>query len=171
MPQLKIIKYPDPLLKRKCKPVANIDADTISLINNMFETMYAAPGVGLAANQVGSTARICVIDVRPEGKRQPIVLINPKISAKSGRLNEEEGCLSFPGLQAKVKRYAEVKVEAVNENGMPIVVHGRGDLLSRALQHELDHLDGKVFIDYLPFWLKPKIKAEIRRLKKSGEWK
>lgn len=166
---LKIKKYGDPILRKKAKPVAEIDAGVKKLVRDMFETMYEAPGAGLAATQVGVPLRVCVIDVKPEGRRQPIALINPVIKSKKGKVFQDEGCLSFPGLSAKVKRCAEVKVEAVNEHGMPVEVDGK-EILAIALQHELDHLDGKVFLDYLPFLQKLKLKREIRRRKKEGTW-
>ena len=146
---LKIHKIGDPILKKKCKPVEVVTTEIKELAASMLETMYAAPGVGLAASQVGVPVRMCVIDIRPEGKRTPIVLINPKITLKKGKILEEEGCLSLPGINAKVKRFSDVTVEAVNENGFPITVSGNG-FLSRAMQHELDHLDGILFIDRMP---------------------
>lgn len=166
---LKICKYGDPVLKKKCKPVAELNQDIKKLAADMLETMYAAPGAGLAANQVGVPLRMCVIDVKPDGRRQPLVLINPVIKEKKGRMTDDEGCLSFPGISAMVKRFRNIKVEAVNEKGMPVVVEG-SDLLARALQHELDHLDGKVFIDYLTLFKKMQIKSEIRKRKKAGTW-
>ena len=169
MSVLKICKYGEPVLKKKCIPVKEITPEIKKLIVDMLETMYANLGLGLAANQVGALDRICVIDVRPEGKRKPIVLINPKIVEKKGVVTEEEGCLSFPGIAAEIKRNRNVKVAAINENGMPIVVEGR-DMLSKALQHELDHLDGVVFISKLPFYKKLKVQYEIRKRKKNGEW-
>jgi len=169
MSRLAIRKYGDPVLKQKCKPVEKITPKIKELLADMLETMYAAPGVGLAANQVGVSLRMCVIDVRPEGVRQPLILINPKIVSKSGAVKEEEGCLSLPGFTAMVKRSKEVRVEAVNEKGMPVVINGK-DLLSRALQHEIDHLDGKIVMDYLPLWEKMVVKKEIKRRKKEGAW-
>ncbi|OGS18602.1 MAG: peptide deformylase [Elusimicrobia bacterium RIFOXYA2_FULL_50_26] len=169
MSKLAIRKYGDPVLKQKCKPVEKITPKIKELLADMLETMYAAPGVGLAANQVGVSLRMCVIDVRPEGVRQPLILINPKIVSKSGAVKEEEGCLSLPGFTAMVKRSKEVRVEAVNEKGMPVVINGK-DLLSRALQHEIDHLDGKIVMDYLPLWEKMVVKKEIKRRKKEGAW-
>ena len=166
---LKIFKYGEPVLKKKCVPVKEITPKIKELIADMLETMYANMGVGLAANQVGALDRICVIDVRPEGKRNPIVLINPKIVEKNGVVTEEEGCLSFPGISAEIKRHRNVKVSAINETGMPIIVEGK-DILSKALQHELDHLDGIVFINKLPIYKKLKVQYEIRKRKKNGEW-
>lgn len=166
---LKIYKYGEPVLKKKCLPVKEITPEIKKLAADMLETMYANMGVGLAACQVGVPDRICVIDIRPEGKRKPIVLINPKIIDKSGKMLEEEGCLSFPGIVARIKRYKNVKVSAVNENGLPVIVEGEY-LLSKALQHEIDHLDGKVFISRLPIYKKLQVQYQIRKRKKLGEW-
>ena len=166
---LKIRKIGDPILKKKCKPVEEITPDIKQLITDMFETMYAAPGAGLAASQVGVPVRICVIDIKPEGKREPIVLINPKIVSKTGKVLDEEGCLSLPGIVAKVRRFSDVKVEAVDHRGFPVSVSGRG-ILSKALQHELDHLDGKLFIDNLSWLVKQKLKREIKKKRKLEGW-
>jgi peptide deformylase len=169
MSLLKIRKLGDPVLKKKCKPVKEITPEIKQLAADMLETMYAAPGVGLAASQVGVPVRICVIDTKPEGNRAPIVLINPRIILKKGKVLEEEGCLSLPGISAKVKRFSEVSVEGVNEKGFPVSVSGRG-MLSRVLQHEIDHLEGRVFIDYLSWWARQKLMREIRKKRKLEGW-
>ncbi|MBN1822805.1 MAG: peptide deformylase [Endomicrobiales bacterium] len=169
MSLLEIRKFPEPVLKKKCKNVAELTPKVEKLIRDMFETMYFASGVGLAASQVGVPLRICVIDTRPRGKKQPMVLINPKLVSKKNKIYEEEGCLSFPGIVARIKRHKDVKVEAVDEKGMPVVIEGSG-LLGRAIQHEMDHLDGKVFIDYLPWWTRRRIRGEIKKRKKEGTW-
>jgi peptide deformylase len=166
---LPIKKLGDPLLKKKCKPVKEITPEIRKLAADMLETMYAAPGVGLAAPQVGVLVRMCVIDVRSGGKKSPIVLINPKIVSKQGKILEEEGCLSLPGIVANIKRYGEVTIEAVNENGFPISVSGKG-FLSKAIQHELDHLEGILFIDYLGWFARQKLMREIRRKRKLEGW-
>jgi len=167
---LHIKKLGDPVLKKKGKPVKEITPEIKQLACDMLETMYAAPGVGLAACQVGVPVRIVVIDVKPEGMRAPMVLINPRIVAKSGKTLEEEGCLSLPGINAKVKRFSDVTVEAVNEKGFPVSVTGKKGILSRALQHELEHLEGKVFIDNLSWFKKQKIMSEIRKKRKLEGW-
>ncbi|MCX5781749.1 MAG: peptide deformylase [Elusimicrobia bacterium] len=169
MSKLKIYKYGEPILRQKCKPVEQINSQIKKLISDMFETMYNAPGVGLAAPQVGVSLNLCLIDPNIDGKKQPIALINPKIVDKKGKIFEEEGCLSFPGILAKVKRFENIKVEAVNEKGLPIIVQGTG-ILSRIIQHEMDHLNGKLFVDYLSFFKRKKIESEIRKRKKSGTW-
>jgi peptide deformylase len=165
----KIYTYGEPILRRKCTAVRAITPEIRALIADMFATMYAAPGVGLAAPQVGMPVRICVIDTREGGKNTPLTLINPRIVAKSAPVEEEEGCLSFPGLAAKVTRPGVVQVEAVDDNGLPVTVEGHG-LLARALQHEIDHLDGKMYIDYLSWWKRKKLEQEIRARKKQGTW-
>ncbi len=142
MAVLKIVKLGDPVLRQPTEPVTTITKRISRLIQNMIETMYAADGVGLAAPQVGVSKKIVVIDVG-DG---PIVLINPKIVSGSGEDIDVEGCLSIPGKQAYVKRMAEVVVEALDGEGKPIKIEGRG-YLARALQHEIDHLNGILFID------------------------
>lgn len=166
---LKIFKLGEPVLRQKCKVVKEITPEIRALAADMLRTLYAVPGVGLAANQVGVSVRLCVIDVVPDGRRQPLVLINPVIAAGEGRVEAEEGCLSLPGIWATVKRFKKVRIDAINEMGLPFTVTGEG-LLSRALQHELDHLDGKVFIDYLAEHQKKTIEKEIRARKKQGAW-
>lgn len=166
---LKIRKLGDPILKKKCEPVKEVSPEIQKLAADMLETMYAAPGVGLAASQVGVPVRMCVIDVKPEGKRSPVVLINPKITVKKGKVVEEEGCLSLPGINAEVVRFDDITVEAINENGFPITVTGR-DILSRAMQHEIDHLNGRVFIDHLGWWARRKLMKEIRKKRKQEGW-
>jgi peptide deformylase len=169
MSVLRIVKYPDPMLREKCAPVTEITPAIRKLITDMLETMYAAPGVGLAAPQVGVPVRICVIDVHSEGRRQPMVLVNPQIVYKEGKMLGEEGCLSFPGLPEDVKRYSKVRVEALNAKGFPVGIEGE-DILSRCLQHEIDHLDGKVYMDYLSLLKRKQMELEIKRRKKRGEW-
>jgi peptide deformylase len=169
MSVLHIKKLGDPSLKKKCKPVKEITPEIKQLAADMLETMYAAPGVGLAAPQVGEPIRMVVIDVRPEGKKYPIVLINPKIVSKKGKVLEEEGCLSLPGIVAKVSRHCDVTVEAVNENGFPVSVSGKG-FLCKALQHELDHLEGILFIDRLGWLARQKLMREIRKKRKLEGW-
>ncbi len=165
----KIVTHGDPVLRKKCKPVERIDDKVLHLIEDMFETMYDAPGIGLAANQIGVDLSVAVIDIQQGGKRQPIVLINPKIIEMSGHLYEEEGCLSIPGLQEKIKRAAFTKVQALNEKGFPMIYSGEG-LLSRALQHETDHLNGKFYVDHLPVVRRLKMASVIRKAKKL-DWK
>lgn len=142
-----IKKYPEKILKKKTIPIESIDAHTQHLIDDMIETMYAAKGIGLAANQVGVSKRLCVIDTSiREEKRPLIVLINPLIIKKEGMVEAEEGCLSIPGYMTTIKRAERVYVKGLNREGKTLEIEGTG-LLARALQHEIDHLDGLLIID------------------------
>ena len=147
-----ILYYPEErdVLTTECDPVEEVDDEIRALVDDLVETMYAANGVGLAAPQIGITKRITVIDVsHPEtDERDPIVLINPEIVEKSGSIKWEEGCLSFPGLYGDVKRAAEVTVRATNRDGEEYEIDGE-ELLAVALQHEIDHLDGVLFIHHM----------------------
>ncbi|MEI8218353.1 MAG: peptide deformylase [Elusimicrobiota bacterium] len=169
MGALKICKLGEPVLRQKCKAVKEITSEVRLLISDMLRTLYAVPGVGLAANQVGVPVRVCVIDVGLDGKRQPMALINPVLVKGEGKMEAEEGCLSLPGMWAPVKRFKKVQVNAINEMGIPVTIVGE-DLLARALQHEIDHLNGKMFIDYLTAPQKKAIAKEIKDRKKKGEW-
>jgi peptide deformylase len=144
-----VIKYPDPVLSRPAEKVTEFNAETEQLVEEMFDSMYAAQGIGLAAPQINISKRITVIDVsfkeRPEDK---IVLINPIILDRNGKQIEEEGCLSLPDIREKVTRAAWVKVQAQNVKGETFEVEGE-ELLARALQHEIDHLNGILFIDHI----------------------
>ena len=149
MALLSIIEAPDPRLRRKAKRLDGIDADVHKLLEDMLETMYAAPGVGLAAPQVGVDARIIVIDVGPKEEPRPVRLINPEIVERSDEsLEAEEGCLSLPNQFAPVSRASHVKVGYTDETGTRREIEGDG-LLARCLQHEIDHLDGILFTDHL----------------------
>ena len=169
MSLLKIVKYGDPVLRKKTEPVTEITDDIIQLAEDMLETMYAAPGVGLAGPQVGVSLQICVIDVVPEGKRTPIVLINPKVLSGEDKIELEEGCLSFPKIYEKVRRWNKVRVEYTDLKGNLKEVEAEG-FLAKAFQHEIDHLNGKVFIDYLPAWKRKLVEKEIKRRKKGKTW-
>jgi peptide deformylase len=149
MAVLEIRKYPDEVLKRKAKPVGGNDDALQRLIDDMIETMYAAPGVGLAAPQVGVSKRLIVIDVSTREEKRPlIVLINPEIIEADGFVELEEGCLSVPEYTAVITRADRIKVKALDRNGAPVEIEGTG-IFARALQHEIDHLDGVLFIDRL----------------------
>jgi peptide deformylase len=142
-----IKKYPEKVLMQKTSPVKEFDAELQRLIDDMIETMYAAPGVGLAANQVGVSRQVVVIDASTEDEKVPLlVLINPEIIHTEGVIELEEGCLSLPGYLTVVRRHAFVKVKGLDREGREIEVEGEG-LLARALQHELDHLNGVLLID------------------------
>src|SRR5439155_3259100 len=137
MALLSIVKYGDTVLRKKTVLVQKIDEALLETIGDMFKTMYAAPGIGLAANQVGLSKSFAVLDIQPGGQRHPMVIINPVIEERSGAVFEEEGCLSVPGFASKIKRAAKVRVRALNEHGLPVVLEGEG-LLARCLQHEID---------------------------------
>ena len=144
---LRLRYYGDPILRRKAEPVASVDPGVREVIAAMFDCMYRERGIGLAAPQVGIAKRIFVVDVeRESGERTKLALVNPVVAEKAGSVVGEEGCLSIPGIHADVKRHAEVVFEGLDENGATIRVRAEG-LLARALQHELDHLDGILFID------------------------
>jgi peptide deformylase len=165
-----IVKYGDPILETPTKPVEKFDEDFQKLIADMFESMYAAQGVGLAAPQVGVGLRVTVIDVsngkNPEAK---IVCANPQIIYSEGEQREEEGCLSLPGFRGYVARPQYVTVRAKNINGEQFEMRGEG-LLARAFCHEIDHLDGVLFINHLSMLKRDLIKRKIRKMKKAGEW-
>lgn len=139
---LKIKKFPDPILRKKAKMVTKVTPEIVRLIDNMIETMHAAPGVGLAAPQVGRSIRVIVVDVGPG----PIALVNPKILEKSGAQVYTEGCLCLPGVEAPVERAAFVRVKGLDRDGQEIIISAE-QLLATVLQHEIDHLEGVVFID------------------------
>ena len=149
MALLTILQEPDPRLRIKAKPVTVFDAALKQLIDDLFETMYDAPGVGLAATQVGVNLRLAVMDCAREGEPpQKIVFINPEIVDPSDRQEMEEGCLSVPDLRDKVPRYNKLVMKALDADGKPFTLEAEG-LLAQAVQHEIDHLDGKLYIDYL----------------------
>lgn len=152
MPVLRITKHGEKVLKTPCPQVdfAQLAPQLPQLLKDMWATMRAARGVGLAAPQVGLSLRVAVIDVKPEGKSDPLVLINPEIVSQEGQLRDEEGCLSVPGIYSKLQRFSKVRVRALGEDGKPWERTGEG-LLARAFQHEIDHLDGKLYVDRLPF--------------------
>lgn len=149
MALLEIKRYPDKILKEKTAPVENIDGALQRLIDNMIETMHAAPGIGLAAPQIGVSRKLLVADIGADEDNRDIpllVLINPEIVTSEDEIESEEGCLSLPDYRTNVKRAEKVFVRALNREGNPVEIEGRG-LLSRALQHEIDHLNGILIID------------------------
>ena len=144
---LEIRKYPDAILKKKTGQVTEFDYELQKLVDDMIETMYAAPGIGLAANQVGVSKQVAVIDVGARDDRCDLmVLVNPEIIAEDGEIDSEEGCLSVPDYTTVIKRAEKVRVRAFDRHGKPVEVEGDG-LLARALQHEIDHLNGLLLID------------------------
>lgn len=154
----------DPILRQETKPVGAVTDELRRLIDDMFETMHAAKGIGLAAPQVGRLERVAIVDV--EGGTRPIVLVNPEIVSSEGTIKGEEGCLSIPDIFGDVERSATVQVRALDRNGEPITVDGT-ELLARCLQHEIDHLHGKLFIDYLSVLKKRSALSEWSKMKEK----
>ncbi len=147
MARLTILEYPDPRLRTRAQPVETVDDEIRQLVADLFETMYAAPGIGLAATQVNVHKRVLVADVSEE-KNQPVALINPEILAAEGVEVTEEGCLSVPGYYDRVERPDRIRVRALNVDGETFEMDAEG-LLAVCIQHEMDHLEGKLFVDYL----------------------
>jgi peptide deformylase len=165
-----ILKYGDEILHQPARPVQTITAEVTQLIDDLIETMYAAPGVGLAATQIGVPLRVFVVDVSigrdPKGL---IVMVNPEFIERDGMQLEEEGCLSVPGFNATVVRPERVVVKGLDRHGGEHVHEGTG-LLARAFQHEIDHLDGTLFVDRLRGVKRDMIVRKIRKLARSGKW-
>ncbi len=158
---LNILHFPDPRLRNKAEPVAQVDDALRALVDDMFETMYAAPGIGLAATQVNIARRLVVIDVTGE-RTQPLCFINPEIIGRDGEEEMEEGCLSVPGYYDVVRRAERVKVRALDRNGHPFEIDTDG-LLAVCIQHEVDHLDGKLFVDYLSELKRQRLRKKIEK--------
>ena len=144
---LEILHYPDPRLRNRAQPITEVTDDIRQLADDMLETMYDAPGIGLAATQVNVAKRLIVVDIS-EDKQQPLVLINPKLKATSGNVETEEGCLSVPGIYESVQRAESIRVTALDRDGKRLDLEA-DELLAVCIQHEIDHLDGKLFVDYL----------------------
>ena len=161
MPILDILRYPDPRLYRKAEPVTEVDESVRALVADMAKTMYAAPGMGLAATQVDVHKRIVVIDAS-ESRDRLLVLINPEIVAREGVQYCEEGCLSVPGIYEAVERAERVTVRALGLDGKPFTLAAEG-MLAVCIQHELDHLEGKVFVDYLSRLKQQRIRAKLQK--------
>jgi len=165
-----IVKFGDPVLEKPAIPVTVFDEELRKLVEDMFESMYAARGVGLAAPQIGISKRIAVIDVTfKEDPNARIVLVNPEIIHREGRLTADEGCLSLPEFREKVTRPRKVTARAQNAAGETIEVPGE-ELLARALVHETDHLNGKLYISHISALKRDLMKRKIRKLMKQGEW-
>src|SRR6516164_4840425 len=165
-----IVKFGDPVLEKKAATITDFDGELRQLADDMFESMYAAHGVGLAAPQIGISKRIAVIDVTfKEDLEARIVLVNPEIIHLEGRLTSNEGCLSLPEFREKVTRARKVTARAQNLKGETFEVTGE-DLLARALLHETDHLNGKLYISHISALKRDIIKRKIRKLVKAGEW-
>ncbi|MBD1150040.1 peptide deformylase [Pelagibacterales bacterium SAG-MED29] len=166
----KILTEPDPILRKKCEPLEKVDAETKKLMDDMLETMYAAPGIGLAAVQVGILKRLVVIDIsKAEEKKKPIFLINPQIIRQSKKTSVyEEGCLSLPGQFAEIERPAECTLKYIDYNGKEKELKADG-LLATCVQHEVDHLNGILFIDYLSKLKKDMIIKKLVKQQKEIE--
>jgi len=158
---LDILNYPDPRLYTVARPVKEVDASIRRLIDDMAETMYAAPGIGLAATQVDVHLQLLVIDIS-EDKQSLQVFINPKLVSKNGSQDYEEGCLSVPGIYDTVTRAEKITVEALDRDGKPFTLEAEG-LLAVCIQHEMDHLQGKVFVDYLSQLKQIRIKNKMKK--------
>ena len=170
MPVRPIVLYPDPVLLTPTQPVESVDEDLRALVRDMVQTMHAAPGIGLAANQVGDSRRVCVVDLSvgedPEGL---LVLVNPRVLEASGTQVGEEGCLSFPDITLDVERAAEVTVEAMDLEGQVRTIAGRG-LLARAMLHEVEHLEGQTFLRNVSSLKRELVRRQIRKRIKAGDW-
>ncbi len=164
---LDILHFPDPRLRREAKPVKEVDKAIHRLVDDMFETMYDAPGIGLAAPQVNVSKRIVVVDVS-EGRDSPLCLINPNIVERRGDEEMEEGCLSVPGVYETVHRAEWVRVEAIDRDGKPFQLETDG-LLAVCIQHELDHLKGKLFVDYLSSLKRQRIRKRLEKARRQHE--
>jgi peptide deformylase len=158
---LDILHFPDPRLRNKAKPVAQVDDSIRRLLDDMLETMYQAPGIGLAATQVNVAKRVVVIDLSEE-KDDPLCLINPEILDRDGVEQMEEGCLSVPGVFEQVTRADHIRVRALDRQGNPFEMEADG-LLAVCIQHELDHLEGKLFVDYLSSLKRQRIRKKLEK--------
>ena len=161
MALLEILHFPDPRLRNLARPVTEVDDAVRQLVDDMFETMYAAPGIGLAATQVNVAKRIVVIDIS-EDKTQPLCLINPEIIEKHGVEEMEEGCLSVPGVYDVVQRAERIRIRALDRDGQVFETETDG-LLAVCIQHEIDHLDGKLFVDYLSQLKRTRIRKKLEK--------
>ncbi len=167
---LTIVKYPEPVLEQPGEPVTEFNAELRKLVADMFETTYASQGIGLAAPQVGVSKRITVIDLSMgKDPKQKLVLINPEIILSEGRQYEEEGCLSFPDIREKIVRAAKVRIRAQDANGKWFEMDG-DELLARAFQHEIDHLDGIIFLFRMTALKRSLNLRKIRKMQKEGTW-
>jgi peptide deformylase len=167
MAQRRVITFPDPVLRSPAEPVENIDGKLQALIDDMAETMYSAPGIGLASNQVGEPCRVFIFDISPKDQpRKLTVVINPEIVERDGSVVTEEGCLSVVDYSAEVKRAQRIKVKGLDREGNPIEIEEEG-LGAVVLQHEIDHLNGTLFIDHLSRLKRELYKRKLRRTLKE----
>lgn len=165
MARLEILHFPDPRLRRRARPVAAVDAALVRTLDDMFETMYAAPGIGLAATQVGIPLRMAVVDVSEE-KNERRVFINPELVTREGNCESEEGCLSVPGYYDTVERAERVTVRALDRDGNPFELEAEG-LLAICIQHEIDHLNGRLFIDYLSDLKRRRVRRQLEKARRE----
>jgi peptide deformylase len=163
---LDILHFPDSRLRNKAKPVAEVDDRVRKLVDDMFETMYKAPGIGLAAVQVNVPLRVITIDISEE-RDQPLALINPEILERDGIEEMNEGCLSVPGIYEAVRRANQIRFRALNRDGEPFEMEAEG-LLAVCVQHEIDHLDGKLFVDYLSSLKRQRIRKKLEKEARQG---
>ena len=166
MAKLSILEYPDPRLRQAAKPVARVDEDVRRFAGDMVEAMYDARGIGLAAVQVGDSRRVVVIDISEE-RNQPRVLINPEILERSGEVESEEGCLSIPGVYDRIRRAERIRYRALDQEGNPFEEEADG-LLAVCIQHEVDHLDGRLFIDYLSELKRSRIRKKLKKQRRDS---
>ncbi len=164
---LDILHFPDPRLRKRANAVDKIDDQLRILVDDMFETMYQAPGIGLAATQVNVQKRVLIIDISKE-QDQPMVFINPEILVKSGVEEMDEGCLSVPGVYERVQRAERIKVSALDLQGERFEMEAEG-LLAVCVQHEIDHLDGKLFVDYLSQLKRQRIRKKLEKQRRHGD--
>ena len=167
MALLHILQYPHPGLREKAQPISVFEKSITILANNMLETMYEAPGIGLAATQVNVAKQLIVIDTS-DNKDSPLIIINPKIIEKSGDSVYEEGCLSFPGIYANVTRAETLTLEYQDVEGNTLRLEA-DDLLAICIQHEIDHLEGKVFVDYLSPLKRNRIRKQLKKMQRGQE--
>ncbi len=167
MALLDILHFPDPRLRTRATPVEQVDDSVRRLVADMFETMYQAPGIGLAATQVNVHRRIIAIDISEE-RDQPLCLINPEILERSGEEEMEEGCLSVPGVYDRVVRAERIRFRALDRDGQPFEQEAEG-LLAICIQHEIDHLDGKLFVDYLSSLKRQRIRKKLEKQRRQGD--
>ena len=168
MTKLTILEYPDPRLRTKAVEIESVDASITALADDMLETMYAAPGIGLAATQVDRHVRMLVADVS-ESHDAPHVLINPRIVSAEGEIEHEEGCLSVPDIYARVKRAERIVVAALDKHGAPFELEADG-LLAICIQHEMDHLEGKLFVDYLSDLKRKMIRKRLQKNRRQRQF-
>ncbi|GAA5443739.1 peptide deformylase [Microbulbifer sp. NBRC 101763] len=162
MAKLEILEFPDPRLREVAKPVAEVTDAHRQLLDDMFETMYAAPGIGLAAIQVNVQERIVVVDISEDGS-EPLGFINPEIEVLEEEIHQyDEGCLSVPGFYETVERPRKVRIKALDRNGEPFAIEAEG-LLAVCIQHEVDHLDGKLFVDYISPLKRNRIRSKLEK--------